>query len=182
MVRFNLTCFLLLLFSFPLFAQVHPDSLVYKNVTWDMLEGRGYHLDVNGVAIGTKLSQQQFIALFGEPDQIFNQEEVDDDGLGAEVGFRYGKNGFETLDQVFWEFHIYDSCYKVLTKYFDGGVSVGDHISIFKGFQSGVLYQRNPKRWGENSYELLNGSDGFYLRFYTDDDGYIEYMYYVEPV
>lgn len=167
-----------MLLPFPMISQVHPDSLVYKNVNWEMLEGRGYHLDVNGVAIGTKLSQQQFIDLFGEPDQIFNQ----DGGLGIEVGFKYGRNGFETLNGVFWEFHIYDSCYKVMTKYFDGGVGVGDHISIFKGFNNGVLYQRNPKQWGENSYELLNGSDGFYLRFYTDEDGYIVYMFYVEPV
>ena len=75
-----------------------------------------------------------------------------------------------------------DPCYKVLTRYFDGGVKIGDHISIFKGFQDGVLYQRDPKEWGKHSYELLDGSDGFYLRFYTDDKGYIVYMFYIEPV
>ena len=69
-----------------------------------------------------------------------------------------------------------------MTGYFDGGAKVGDHISIFKGFQDGVLYQLDPKEWGKHSYELLNGSDGFYLRFYTDDEGYIVYMFYIEPL
>ena len=182
MFRFLISIFICLMPSLSMIAQVHPDSLVYKNVTWEMLEGRFYHLDVNGVSIGDTLSQKEFISLFGEPDQIFNQDESHDGGLGIEVGFKYGRNGFETLDGEFWEFHIYDPCYKVMTRYFDGGFSVGDHISIFKGFQDGVLCMRDPKMWGSNCYELLNGSDGFYLRFYTNEDGYIVYIFYVEPV
>lgn len=179
MSKVHLTLILCLLFPVSLMSQVHPDSLVYKNVTWGMLEGRFYHLDVNGVTVGDTLSQKEFIALFGEPDQVFDKG---DGGLGYEIGFKYQRNGFETTDGVFDAFYIYDPCYKVLTRYFDEGVKVGDHISIFKGFQDGVLYQRDPKEWGPCSYELLNGSDGYYLRFYTDNDGYIVYMFYEEPV
>ena len=178
MNRLYLTLILCLLFPLSMLSQVHPDSLVYKNVNWEMLEDRFYHLDVNGVSISDTLSQKEFIALFGEPDQIF----IDEWELGVTLGFKYDRNGFETLDGVFWAFYIYDPCYKVLTRYFDGGVKIGDHISIFKGFQDGVLYQRDSKKWGKHSYELLNGSDGFYLRFYPDNDGYIVYMFYEEPV
>ena len=179
MIRYYIPFLLCMLLPFPMISQVHPDSLVYKNVTWAMLEDRFYHLDVNGISVGDTLSQKQFISLFGEPDQIFDH---DDWGLGIELGFKYDRNGFETLDGVFNAFYIYDPCYKVLTRYFDGGVKVGDHISIFKGFQDGVLYQRDPERWGNHSYELLNGSDGYYLRFYTDYDGYIVYLFYEEPM
>ena len=65
MNRLYLTLILCLLFPLSMLSQVHPDSLVYKNVTWEMLEGRFYHLDVNGVSIGDTLSQKEFIALFG---------------------------------------------------------------------------------------------------------------------
>ena len=179
MSKIHLTLILCLLFPLPLKSQVHPDSLVYKNVTWEMLEGRFYHLDVNGVTVGDTLSQKEFIALFGEPDQIFDKG---DGGAGYEMGFKYARNGFETTDGVFNAFFIYDPCYKVMTGYFDGGAKVGDHISIFKGFQDGVLYQLDPKEWGKHSYKLLNGSDGCYLRFFTDDKGYIVYMFYIEPL
>lgn len=179
MSKIHLTLILCLLFPLSLKSQVHPDSLVYKHVTWEMLEGRFYHLDVNGVSIGDTLSQKEFIALFGEPDQIFDKGEG---GAGYEMGFKYARNGFETTDGVFNAFFIYDPCYKVMTRYFDGGVKVGDHISIFKGFQDGVLYQLDPKEWGKHSYKLLNGSDGCYLRFFTDDKGYIVYMFYIEPL
>ena len=179
MNRLYLTLILCLLFPLSMLSQVHPDSLVYKNVTWEMLEGRFYHLDVNGVSIDDTLSQKEFIALFGEPDQIFDKG---DGGAGYEMGFKYARNGFETTDGVFNAFFIYDPCYKVMTRYFDGGVKVGDHISIFKGFQDGVLYQLDPKEWGKHSYKLLNGSDGCYLRFFTDDKGYVVYMFYIEPL
>ena len=183
MYGIHLTLLLCLLFPLSLMSQVHPDSLVYKNITWEMLEGRFYDLDVNGVEIHDSLTKEDFIEKFGVPTKYYNDDgRYDWPGESVERGCHYGKNYFETNGGEFWEFYIYDPEYKVMTRYFDGGVSVGDHISIFKGFTDGVLHQRDVERWGPGHYQLLNGSDGCYLNILTDDKGYIIGLYYVEPV
>ena len=123
---------------------------------------------------------EQVIEKFGTPDEYYN-EDGRYDAEWQERGYRYGNNYIETCDGEFWMFEIRDTRFKVLTKYFDGGVGVGDHISVFKGFKDGMLYQRDPKRFGEYYYEIADASDGYFC-FRTDPDGYIEYFVYTFPV
>lgn len=162
------------------FAQPHPDSLVYTNIKWEYIENLWTDIDVNGVPLWSALTKEQVIEKFGTPDEYYNEDGRYDDDC-KERGYRYGNNYIETCDGEFWMFEIRDTRFKVLTKYFDGGVGVGDHISVFKGFKDGMLYQRDPKRFGEYYYEIADASDGYFC-FRTDPDGYIEYFVYTFPV
>ena len=166
--------------SFQMFAQPHPDSLVYKSVTWEDLEGLHLNIDVNGVPLWTILSKDQVIEKFGIPDRYYNEDGKYDDAW-KERGYYYGENYIETCDGELWEFNLGDDTFKVLTTYFDSGITVGDHISVFKGFMDGILYQRDPARFGEYCYIIDDSGDGYFC-FRTDPDGYIIRIWYTFPV
>ena len=120
------------------------------------------------------------ILVSSDSDEYYNEDGRYDDAW-KERSYKYGSNYIETCDGELWEFYIYDTKFKVLTTYFDGGIGVGDHISVFKGFKDGMLYQRDPKRFGEYCYEIEDSSDGYFC-FSTDTKGYITSIWYTFPV
>lgn len=162
------------------YAQPHPDSLVYSTIKWEYIENLWLNIDVNGVPLWSVLDKEQIIEKFGVPDGYYNEDGKYDDAW-KERGYEYGKNYIETCDGEFWGFTINDTQFKVLTTYFDGGIGVGDHISVFKGFTGGMLHQRNPKQFGEFCYMIADASDGYFC-FNTDADGYITSIWYTFPV
>ncbi|MBR5273977.1 MAG: hypothetical protein IKU33_01890 [Bacteroidales bacterium] len=166
---------LLLCASLPVFSQVHGDSFVYKSVAGEIVDGRSYDLDVNGLYIGKPMTGREMMRNFGKPDEIINQQA----GKYGEVGYFYGDTYLELLKGCFLEFHIYDPAFKVMSAYFDDGLNVGDHISVFEGFPDGVLQQRNPKIWGPNHYQLVADGRDCYLNVVTDDEGYVTCLYYI---
>ena len=166
---------LLLCASLPVFSQVHGDQPVNKSVTREMIDGHAYDLDVNGVYVGKSMNGRELVKLFGEPDEVINAEA----GKYGEVGYIYGDTYLELLKGRFLEFHIYDPSFKVMSAYFDDGLKVGDHISVFDDFTDGVLQQRNPKIWGPNQYQLIADDRDCYLNVVTDDDGYVTCLYYI---
>ncbi|MBR5836755.1 MAG: hypothetical protein IKY66_11465, partial [Bacteroidales bacterium] len=87
----------------------------------------------------------------------------------------------ETCDGELWMFEIRDKRFKVLTTYFEGGITVGDHISVLKGFKDGMLHLRNPKQFGKYYYEIADADDGYFC-FRTDQEGYIISISYTFPV
>ncbi len=73
-------------------------------------------------------------------DRYYNEDgRYDDAPDNQERGYYYGENYIETLNGEFLEFDISDTRFKVLTKYFEGGIGVSSHISVFKGFKDGML-------------------------------------------
>ena len=166
---------LLLCASLPVFSQVHGDSLVYKSITREMINGRTYEIDVNGIYIGKSMNDKELVRNFGKPDKVLNASA----GKYGEVGYFYGDTYLELLKGRFLEFHISDPAFKVMSSYFDDGLNVGDHISIFEDFPDGVLQQRNPKIWGPNQYQLIADDRDCYLNILTDDDGYVTCLYYI---
>lgn len=166
--------------SFPMFAQPHPDSLVYSIIKWEYIENLVLKIDINGVPLWSVLNKEQIIEKFGIPDEYYNEDGKSDDAW-KERGYRYGKSYIETCDGELWEFDIWDDNFKVLTAYFNGGIGVGDHISIFKGFPNGMLHKRNPKRFGEYCYQIVDSCDGYFC-IRTDSDGYIINISYTFPV
>ena len=166
--------------TFNMYAQPHPDSLVYTTIKWEYIENLHLKIDVNGVPLWSVLNKEQIIEKFGIPDEYYNEDGRYDDAW-KERGYKYGSNYIETCDCELWEFYIYDTKFKVHTTYFDGGIGVGDHISVFKGFKDGMLYQRDPKRFGEYCYEIEDSSDGYFC-FSTDTKGYITRIWYTFPV
>lgn len=168
--------------SMAAFAQPHPDSLIYKNIKWEYIENLKTDIDVNGVPLWTILTKEDIIEKFGVPDRYYNEDgRYDDDPDDQERGYYYGENYIETLNGEFLGFDIRDTRFKVLTKYFEGGIGVGSHISVFKGFKDGMLNQSDPKRFGKNCYQLIDAFEGYFC-FRTDSDGYITYISYTFPV
>lgn len=166
--------------AFNMHAQPHPDSLVYTTIKWEYIENMSLKIDINGVPLWTDLNKEQIIEKFGVPDDYYNEDGKYDDAWQTR-GYKYGKNYIETCDGELWLFNIVDDRFKVLTTYFKGGVGVDDHISVFKGFQAGMLYQRDPEQFGEYYYEIADSLDGHFC-FRTDSDGYITSISYTFPV
>ena len=180
---FNIQRIILLLgffVSFQMLAQPHPDSLVYTTIKWEYIENLWTKIDINGVPLWSNLSKEQIIEKFGIPDEYYNEDGKYDDAW-QERGYRYGDNYIETCDGELWMFEIRDKRFKVLTTYFEGGITVGDHISVFKGFKDGMLYLRNPKQFGKYYYEIADADDGYFC-FRTDQEGYIISIVYTFPV
>ncbi|MBR5836754.1 MAG: hypothetical protein IKY66_11460 [Bacteroidales bacterium] len=166
-----------ILASLQSYAQPHPDSLIYTTIKWEYIENTFLSIDINGVPLWSVLDKEQIIEKFGIPDKYSNKESE----LGIDRGYRYGRTFIYTRDNEFNGFDIRDNRFKVLTSYFDGGIGVGDHISVFKGFKEGMLHQRNPKQFGEFCYMIADASDGYFC-IYTDPDGYITLITYSFPV
>lgn len=163
-----------------MYAQPHPDSLVYATIKWEYIENLQLKIDVNGVPLWSILNKEQIIEKFGIPDEYYNEDGMYDDAW-QERGYRYGKNYIETCDGELWEFYIRDNNFKVLTTYFKDGVKVGDHISVFKGFKDGMLCQRDPREFGDYCYQIVDSLEGYFC-FSTDSDGFITSIWYTFPV
>ena len=160
-----------------MFAQTLPDVISYDDLKWEMVEGKNYVLDVNGVELWDTLSKEDFIKKFGVPTKIHNEDgALDWPGEPKHRMYYYDDSYFETYDGEFNSFYIKSPEYKVLTKYFKAGIGVGDHISALKDFKDGVLCLRK-----KNEYLLQSISEGFFtLR--TDDQGHIVSIDYNFPM
>ena len=166
-----------LFMTLPVFAQTLPDVISYDDLKWEMVDGKSYELDVNGFKLGEILTKEDFVKMFGVPTKIHNEDgEFDWPGDPKHRSYYYDESFFETYDGEFTDFYIKSPSYKVLAKYFKDGIGVGDHISVLKDFEHGVLCLRNP-----NEYKLESMYEGiFTLR--TDDSGYIVSMSYTTPM
>ena len=55
--------------TFNMYAQPHPDSLVYTTIKWEYIENLQLKIDVNGVPLWSVLNKEQIIEKFGIPDE-----------------------------------------------------------------------------------------------------------------
>ena len=161
----------------PMFSQTLPDVISYDDLKWEMVDGKSYVIDVNGVQLFEILSKEDFVNKFGVPTRIHNENgEHDWPGDPKHRSYYYEESFFVTYDGEFTDFYIKSPTYKVLTKYFTDGIGVGDHISVLKDFEHGVLCLRKP-----NEYVLKSMYEGiFTLR--TDEQGHILSMGYTTPM
>ena len=107
--------------------------------------------DVNGVKIGTKMTYEQIVETFGEPDRVWEQDSGD---YGINKMYYYGKNIIHTIDDFFDEFHIVDTRFVAFTYQIEGGLKVGDPLSKLDDFKYG-----EPQHVCENYYLLFPYSD-----------------------
>lgn len=128
--------------------------------------------DVNGVKIGVKMTKEQVVDIFGEPDKYVEQDSGDN---GVNKFYYYGKSFLHFKNDAFDEFYIVDTDFVALTNHIDGGLKVGDSISKLDSFKYG-----KPRKQKNGSYKLFFTSDNpVYLWI---EDGIIIGIEYNEPI
>ena len=116
-----------------------------------------YERDVNGVKIGTFMSKDQVIAIFGEPDYIHRDEPAEGiDKLFNQVNelYYYGESYLQFEDNIFIGFCLRDTSIRALANHVTGGISVGDSLTVFSDFKYGM-----PKKKNNKTYVLFYDSD-----------------------
>lgn len=127
--------------------------------------------DVNGVRIGTEMSREQIINIFGTPDEYICHDDGTD---GKGEAYYYGKTRIHFTDNIFDEFYVCDTTFNVLTIQIKGGLKVGDSISVLDNFKYG-----KPKKKKEGYYRLFVDSDNpIHL---IVENGIIKGFVYSEP-
>lgn len=132
-----------------------------------------YVRDVNGVKIGTKMTYEQIVETFGEPDRVWEQDSGDN---GIDKMYYYGENIIHTKDDVFDEFYIVDTRFVAFTYQIEGGLKVGDPFSKVDALKKyGEPYLTRIK-----SYCLFSKSDSQAHVFV--ENGVIISISYHDPV
>lgn len=87
-----------------------------------------YKVDVNHVPVYEKLTKDEIVERFGEPDDY----RITDDGVfGFAEVYVYGENKLLFMDHEFEGFDIHDQSWSVMNDSFPGGLKIGDNISVF---------------------------------------------------
>lgn len=93
-----------------------------------------YDRDVNGVKIGTVMSKDQVIAIFGEPDEY----KICDNGQeGIGEFFFFNGNRIHLSNGKFDDFYLCTPQYVAFINHIDGGLKVGDSLSRLDDFKYG---------------------------------------------
>lgn len=111
-----------------------------------------YNIDVKGVPIGATVSESDILDKFGKPTRT----ELQDGEDGTLVWYYYGDSYLLFENGTFIEFTICDSQLQIMTRYFSGGIRVGDDISVFQNFEHGDLVLVNEDL---GRYKLVDDSD-----------------------
>lgn len=127
--------------------------------------------DVNGAKIGTKMTKEQVIGMFGEPDKYVYHDNGED-GKGE---YYYGKSYLHFNNDTFDAFYLADAFLIALTNHIDGGLKVGDSISKLDSFKYG-----KPRKRKNGSYKLFFTSDNPVNLWI--EDGIIIGIEYNEPI
>ncbi len=84
---------------------------------------------VNGVQILSKMTKDEVVAKFGEPDD-YQYEDTGDNGINE--WYWYGKSHFVFKDDCFIEFTVYDRRFVVTLPGLDAVVTVGNKFSVLE--------------------------------------------------
>ncbi|MBQ8838429.1 MAG: hypothetical protein IJ005_03825 [Bacteroidales bacterium] len=132
--------------------------------------------DLEGVEIYTVMTPEEIVAKFGEPTEY--KFYYNDDNKKVET-YYFGKNGLRFTDGEFDEFYIYDDTFSILKNYIKGGVKVGDHISVFDGFED--IHLRRICKNGDKQYSVFRKNDAAIFNLYTKDDIILRFNLILRP-
>lgn len=116
-----------------------------------------YDRDVNGVEIGTVLTEEQIVEIFGEPDYIhvdYPAEGMDELFNVVNKLYYYGNSYVHFEDNEFIGFCLRDSTIQALTNHIENGIRIGDNLSILDDFKYG-----KPQLYDNDTYILFYTSD-----------------------
>ncbi len=122
--------------------------------------GKLYLQDVDGVDITTKMTYEQVVAKFGQPDEVYEWDEDFPEGSKGRE-YQYGESMFRFSDRDgLIEFGISDDRFAVITHYIEGGLRVGDPLSKIQNVNVGGPLKRHSERGdGTVIYHLFSESD-----------------------
>lgn len=127
--------------------------------------------DVDGVYMGSELTQTEIIEHFGVPTDVITSASAD----GRIELCYYNESYLEFNDGTLIGFCLRDAKMPCLTIHVKGGLRVGDPLSLLDGFTYG-----NPKPHTNGTYILFSGSDNpVYLLV---SNGVITGIDYSEPL
>ncbi len=118
-----------------------------------------YAQDVEGVEIGTKMTYEQVVEKFGEPDEVEIQEECEPEC--AQYRYYYGiSNLLFSEDDGLIGFSLRDKTFNAIMNYIEGGLNVGDSLSQIQNVNiNGPLEKYKDAADGSEIYKLFSHTD-----------------------
>ncbi len=119
-----------------------------------------YAQDVEGIEIGTKMTYEQVVEKFGEPDDVKILDADWPEGT-KKYRFYYGKNNllFSEVDGLI-EFGLEDNRFATIANYMEGGIRVGDSLSKIQNVDiQGSLEKVSVEKDGSDIYHLFSQTD-----------------------
>ena len=149
--------------------------------TYNASAQESYKVDVKHVTLYEKLTKEEIVEKFGEPDNYYIS---DDENLAAVVEiYEYGENALLFMDHEFEGFEIRDQRWSVMNDCFCGGLKVGDNISVFH--DKGQLKLLKHERMADTFWILDNPLPGnapdTYVMITTSDGIITAISYWPNP-
>ncbi len=134
-----------------------------------------YAQDIEGVEICTKMTHEQVVAKFGEPDKVDIQDADWPEGSKIRY-YHYGNNKIVFSDhEGLIEFGVTDNRFALIVNYLSGGLRIGDSLTKIHNIDiKGRLQQNGTEEDGSIIYNLFTEQDD--LLWIWAKNGEIIYM------